>query len=62
VNGRALSLVGIADIAASRFGRRLLGLLLGCALLPLAGFAWLSVTKVSSQLWLDAEKGLHISV
>ncbi len=62
MNGRALSLVGIADIAASRFGRRLLGLLLGCALLPLAGFAWLSVTKVSSQLWLDAEKGLHISV
>ncbi|HZT55019.1 MAG TPA: ATP-binding protein [Burkholderiaceae bacterium] len=48
-------------ILSSRLGRRLLTQLLGCALLPLSVFAWLSLTQVSLQFRSEMERGLHAS-
>lgn len=52
-------MTGIATVAASRVGRRWLGVLLVCALLPLLGFAGFSVRHVREQLWEDAQNSLH---
>src|SRR5688572_28813750 len=55
------SIRGLANVFRSRLGRRLIGILLGCSLVPLLGFAWLSIWQVSSQLREDAMSTLHSS-
>jgi signal transduction histidine kinase len=53
--------LGVGKVLRSGLGRRVLGLLLGCALLPLVSFAWLAVSQVSSHLRTEGEMGLHVS-
>ncbi len=46
-------------ILTSRIGRRLITLFLGCALLPLIAFAWLTLSRVTEQMNADAREALH---
>lgn len=46
-------------ILTSRIGRRLIALFLGCALLPLIAFAWLTLSRVTEQMNADAREALH---
>jgi signal transduction histidine kinase len=46
-------------ILTTRIGRRFLGLFAGCALLPLAVFAWLAVTRTTDQMRREIVGALH---
>jgi signal transduction histidine kinase len=46
-------------ILTSRLGRRLIALFLGCALLPLIGFAWVTLSRVTDQMNADLREALH---
>ena len=51
--GRTRGLIG------TRIGRRLVSLFLGCALLPLVAFGWLSLTQVTDSLRAEVERELQ---
>lgn len=53
---RELAPIGILT---SRIGRRLIALFLGCALLPLVAFAWLTLSRVTQQMNADTRESLH---
>lgn len=46
-------------ILTSRIGRRLVALFLGCAMLPLLAFAWLTLSRVTQQMNADTRESLH---
>jgi len=46
-------------LIGTRIGRRLVSLFLGCALLPLVAFGWLSLTQVSDSLRAEVERELQ---
>ncbi|MBL8728883.1 MAG: HAMP domain-containing histidine kinase [Planctomycetes bacterium] len=48
-----------SGILTSRIGRRLIALFLGCALLPLIAFAWLTLSRVTEQMSADTRESLH---
>lgn len=50
-----------SQVLGSRIGRRLIALFISCALFPLAVFAYVALTQVSSQLTAETEKTLHIA-
>lgn len=46
-------------VLTSRIGRRLIALFLGCALLPLVAFAWITLTRVTEQMDAELRSSLH---
>ena len=46
-------------VLTSRIGRRLIALFLGCALLPLVAFAWITLTRVTEQMDSELRSSLH---
>lgn len=47
------------SVLTSRIGRRLLALFTGCALLPLAVFAWVATSRTTQQMRSDLQASLH---
>jgi signal transduction histidine kinase len=47
------------SILGSRIGRRFIALFTGCALLPLAIFAWLATSRTTLQMRADLQTSLH---
>ncbi|HEX6813238.1 MAG TPA: ATP-binding protein [Planctomycetota bacterium] len=47
-------------VMKSRIGRRFVVMFLGCALLPLVAFSWLTLTRVTGQMHDDAREALHL--
>jgi len=47
-------------VLASRIGRRFVVMFLGCALLPLVAFSWLTLSRVTEQMKDDARESLHL--
>lgn len=56
---RAARLVASLGVLSSRLGRRFVALFAGCALLPLAVFAWIAVNHTTDQLRRDQVGILH---
>lgn len=46
-------------ILTSRIGRRFVALFLGCAFLPLVVFAWMTLSRVTTQMDADLRESLH---